>query len=174
MTLWDFYRTLPYPLPIKDELDEMKSEIQQPWLSLLVNRFVDTEACAKQELNLSLATIFNHSEPRKKTSTNSKQHSDHRPQSAQNSLDPNHCVSNEHDGNSDSKDHDSAPHFEAEAYDKDSKIIQDNHNHEAIIPDGNPADAVSKNTDMKAPSNKAALSAKNNIITEADNPAASP
>ncbi|MGP4953440.1 YhjD/YihY/BrkB family envelope integrity protein, partial [Psychrobacter sp. T6-1] len=23
MSLWDFYRTLPYPLPIKDELDEM-------------------------------------------------------------------------------------------------------------------------------------------------------
>ena len=34
MTLWDFYRTLPYPLPIKDELDEMKQNQQKPWLSL--------------------------------------------------------------------------------------------------------------------------------------------
>ena len=26
MTLWDFYKTLPSPLPIKDELDEMSDE----------------------------------------------------------------------------------------------------------------------------------------------------
>ena len=38
MTLWDFYRTLPYPLPIKNELDEMRQEDQQPWLGLLVGR----------------------------------------------------------------------------------------------------------------------------------------
>src|SRR5699024_6691788 len=67
MTLWDFYRTLPYPLPIKDELDEIKQENQKPWLSLLVGRFENTENCAKKQLNLPLATIFARSEPRQKS-----------------------------------------------------------------------------------------------------------
>lgn len=66
MTLWDFYRTLPYPLPIKDEFDEMTTEDQKPWLSLLVARFENTESYAKQQLNLPLSTIFADSEPRKK------------------------------------------------------------------------------------------------------------
>lgn len=67
MTLWDFYRTLPYPLPIKDELDEMTDDEQYPWLGLLVTRFMDTEACVRNQLDLPLATIFAHSHPRKKT-----------------------------------------------------------------------------------------------------------
>ena len=67
MSLWEFYRTLPYPLPIKDELDEMKNERQKPWLSLLVRRFIHTESCAKEQLNLPLAAIFAHSQPRKKS-----------------------------------------------------------------------------------------------------------
>ncbi|HAV47520.1 MAG TPA: hypothetical protein DCX43_05175, partial [Psychrobacter sp.] len=70
MTLWDFYRTLPYPLPIKDELDEMSIEDQKPWLSLLVDRFENTEAYAKQQLALPLNMIFAHSEPRKKSEEN--------------------------------------------------------------------------------------------------------
>lgn len=105
MTLWDFYRTLPYPLPIKDELEEMKSEDQQPWLSLLVRRFVNTENCARQELNLPLSTIFSNSQPRKKSLVDDKkesgQHTDR---------------------------------YEAAAYDKDSEVICDNHNNEILIP----------------------------------------
>lgn len=167
MTLWDFYRTLPYPLPIKDELDEMKRGSQYPWLSLLVNRFVNTEACAKQQLDLSLATIFTHSEPRKKTSTDGKKHSHNGLISEQEQHDRYGYQSNGH------SDDDSTPRFEAEAYDKDSEVIHDNNNHDIVIPDGDPADAISKNMNVNPTSKPAAMPSKANIITEADNPAAS-
>lgn len=111
MTLWDFYRTLPYPLPIKDELDEMKAEPQKPWLGLLVKRFVITEQCAKDQLNLPLAAIFNHSHPREKTPA------------------PSHDKGAQHPNQN--RHH---PHFEATAFDKDSDIDCDNHNNEIVIP----------------------------------------
>lgn len=168
MTLWDFYRTLPYPLPIKDELDEMKRGSQYPWLSLLVNRFVNTEACAKQQLDLSLATIFTHSEPRKKTSADGKKHSHNGLISEQEQHDQYGYQSNGH------SDDDSTPRFEAEAYDKDSEVIHDNNNHDIVIPDGDPAEAMSKNMNVNPTTSKpAAMPSKANIITEADNPAAS-
>lgn len=69
MTLWDFYRTLPYPLPIKKELDEIKADHQDTWLGALVNRLVTTEACAREQLSVPLAALFAHSEPRKKPAT---------------------------------------------------------------------------------------------------------
>ena len=144
MTLWDFYRTLPYPLPIKDELDEMKEEDQQPWLNVLVNRFVNTETCAKEQLNLPLATIFAHSQPRKKSPANEK--IQHKQQS----------------------DQQTTSHFEPEAYNKDSKIIHDNNNHEVIIPD-DANDDIGVTTKR---ANQPSTAIKGNIITEADNPEA--
>ena len=127
MTLWDFYRTLPYPLPIKDELDEIKYEHQEPWLSLLVGRFIDTEGYAKKQLDLPLAQIFNHNQPRKKSDPETEQ--------------PKHSLRR--------KKQQQQPHFEPEAYDKDSHVEQDNFDKEAVIPQGD----------------------ANNVITEADNPA---
>ncbi len=148
MTLWDFYRTLPYPLPIKDELDEMKQNQQKPWLSLLVDRFENTETCAKQHLNMPLATIFAHSEPRKKTPADSKDYE----QKSHNKVGSKH----------------SNPHFAPEAYDKDSDIVCDNSNHEALIPDD---PQPSKNRNIKAARKETRpLLTKENIITEADNP----
>ncbi len=146
MTLWDFYRTLPYPLPIKDELDEMKQNQQKQWLSLLVDRFENTETCAKQQLNMPLATIFAHSEPRQKTPADND-----RP--------------NQNSDNFNKKE--SQPRFAPEAYDKDSDIVCDNNNHEAIIPDDIGYDGIGYD-DNKSSSRPAT----GNIITEADNPAA--
>lgn len=118
MTLWDFYRTLPYPLPIKDELDEIRNGQQKPWLGLLVDRFVNTEACAKDQLNLPLASIFRHSQPRQKTPA-----SDDRKRQQPDSI---HTKA--------AKNTTDAPHFAAAAFDKDSDIEYDNHNNETLIP----------------------------------------
>ncbi len=157
MTLWDFYRTLPYPLPIKDELDEMRQEDQQPWLGLLVGRFENTEACAKKQLNLSLATIFAQSEPRKKTTPDEEvAHDNSNRKMFKNSAD-------EKSGRflTDDSDNDAIPNFEPAAYDKDSDIDCDNYNNEILIPDGD--------GEKPQPINKAHKS-KGYIITEADNP----
>ncbi len=151
MTLWDFYRTLPYPLPIKDELDEMKKQHQKPWLGLLVNRFVNTEACAKEQLNLPLSAIFAHSEPREKSSNEDEA-----------------VHENIKHADSNSKE---AAHFEPVAYDKDSDVeYDDNNNHEALIPDDvSNTHQQSSNLTAHSKSN----SKRDNIITEADNPVVS-
>ena len=157
MTLWDFYRTLPYPLPIKDELDEMKTDNQKPWLSLLIGRFENTEACAKKQLNVPLATIFSRSQPRDKQSVD-----------GQESGFNNHS-SNSHDNYSKNQQSESdTKHFEAEAYDKHSDVVYDNQGHEAIIPED------TDNITAKATSFSSAHKAHNkgDIITEADNPLA--
>ena len=151
MTLWDFYRTLPYPLPIKDELDEMKHHQQQPWLGLLVNRFINTETCAKEQLNVPLASIFAHSQPRKKSPVDEHAHTEQR-----------------HNSHDKVRSQSEQPYFEAQAYDKDSNIAHDDNNnndHEAIIPD-NPIDGKDKRNKQSP------AMTKGNIITEADNPEA--
>lgn len=135
MTLWDFYRTLPYPLPIKDELDEMTQEDQKPWLGLLVPRFVNTEACAKAQLNLPLENVFAHSQPRKKTPVHDNDNAAHQPATSK---------------------------FEPIAYDKNSDLEYDKNDNEILIPDD----------DGSAAPKPKQRSAKNHIITEADNPQA--
>ena len=153
MTLWDFYRTLPYPLPIKDELDEIKHNQQKPWLSLLVDRFENTEGYAKEQLNLPLASIFVHSAPREKTPADNKD-----PDYKQKSRDKVHS-------------NNSAPHFFPEAYDKDSLVVHDNSHHEAIIPDDlEPSKSNRTNNKKSTRSDAQPILSKDNIITEADNP----
>ncbi|MGP4717233.1 YihY/virulence factor BrkB family protein [Psychrobacter sp. T6-6] len=168
MTLWDFYRTLPYPLPIKDELDEMKLEDQKPWLSLLVDRFEHTEAYAKQQLHLPLNAIFANSEPRKKSASDKKgSHAKLFRKTAaadasltRNDLDKSSAY-REHSNNTNSK---ASPHFDPIAYDKDSNVDYDDHNNEAVIPIGS-----TEHVD-KAESNRRGY--KHAVITEADNPKA--
>ena len=155
MTLWDFYRTLPYPLPIKDELDEMGPEDQKPWLSLLVNRFENTEAYAKQQLDLPLNAIFANSEPRKKADSNGKgikggQSNLFRKTSATTAaLDKNEPI----------KD---TPHFDPIAYDKDSDIECDERDNEILIP--------KDLNDSQTKTNGNLFNHKGDIITESDNP----
>ncbi len=162
MTLWDFYRTLPYPLPIKDELDEMTIEDKEPWLSLLVDRFKNTEAFAKQQLNLPLASIFAHSHPRKKHATDASKEQAH----------PN-------DGH--------GSNFEPEPYDKDSDTSGNEDHPQAVIPKAISAkNKISKNTingnsesrninPFKTKSKsfmrqQTTANSSGDIITEADNP----
>jgi membrane protein len=149
LTLWDFYRTLPYPLPIKDELDEIKSDSQQPWLSLLIRRFINTEAFAQEQLNLPLSAIFSHSQPRKKTSASNEKESFGK-------YGKRNTQHNKHRREQDT------PHFEAAAYDKDSDVICDNNRNEILIPN----DPIEDDKDANNDSNNH----KGNIITEADNP----
>ena len=159
MTLWDFYCTLPYPLPIKDELDEMSLEDQKPWLSLLVDRFENTEAFAKQQLNVPLNAIFAHSEPRKKTDDeNLSVDKNGKSKLFRKSADAAPSKLNKHQKENDEH----APRFDPVAYDKDSNVERDDNNREIIIPDDIGAaqpHPVANNIGSRA-----------DIITEADNP----
>lgn len=166
MTLWDFYRTLPYPLPIKDELDEMSIEDKEPWLSLLIDRFENTEAFAKQQLNIPLANIFAHSHPRKKHAVNEHKHSSYN-DSSSNHASHNHS-SNNH-----------SPHFEPEAYDKDSDKSENEHLPQAIIPKDTLDDdkrrikstvKIKGRSFIRQQTVTANSTVAGDIITEADNP----
>lgn len=163
MTLWDFYRTLPYPLPINDELDEMRLEDQKPWLSLLVDRFEHTEAYAKQQLDLPLNVIFTNAEPRKNpddkgTNKNTQHPLFKKPEFRKTSQAAPKSLARQ------LTDTTATPHFDPAAYDKDSEVECDDHENEAIIPLGT-SDSHS-DTDMIRHTHK------NAIITEADNPKA--
>ena len=160
MTLWDFYRTLPYPLPIKDELDEMRLEDQKPWLSLLVDRFEHTEAYAKQQLDLPLNVIFTNAEPRKNpddkgTNKNTQHPLFKKPEFRKTSQAAPNSLARQ------STDTTATPHFDPAAYDKDSKVECDAHDNEIIIP-----------IDPKTPPSPqtSRWGHKSTIITEADNP----
>ena len=160
MTLWDFYRTLPYPLPIKDELDEMRVEEQKPWLSLLVDRFEHTEAYAKQQLDLPLNVIFTNAEPRKNpddkgTNKNTQHPLFKKPEFRKTSQAAPNSLARQ------STDTTATPHFDPAAYDKDSKVECDAHDNEIIIP-----------IDPKTPPSPqtSRWGHKSTIITEADNP----
>lgn len=165
MTLWDFYRTLPYPLPIKDEFDEMTTEDQKPWLSLLVARFENTESYAKQQLNLPLSTIFADSEPRKKADSDEenalKGHKNNLFRKTNNKIPP---VSSDSKSPSNLE---KSPHFDPATYDKESDVEYDEHNNEILIPmDANEVhDTHHSETDTTRRDNH-----KRSIITEADNP----
>ncbi|OOR88260.1 hypothetical protein B0181_08445 [Moraxella caviae] len=61
VSLWQFYKSLPYPLPIKDELDHAAIAItaeKSTWLHALYEQFLRIENTAKSELNITLAQVF--------------------------------------------------------------------------------------------------------------------
>lgn len=163
MTLWDFYRTLPYPLPIKDEFDEMTTEDQKPWLSLLVARFEDTESYAKRQLNLPLSTVFADSEPRKKADSNEKSTlKDHKNTLFRKTKTPSGTSSSNHDSNLEK-----SPHFDPATYDKESDVEYDEHNNEILIPmDANEGHDTHHSETETARRDEH----RRSIITEADNP----
>jgi len=149
MSLWDFYRTLPYPLPIKDELDEMDENDMQPWLGLLVEHFVNTEAYAKEELDLSLAAIFAHSEPRKKSNTKNTFAGQKHPNGKLDKM------------------------VDAEAFERDADLVTDNYDREIVIPDGaedNHSPRSKTQNGKRSRAIAAPAEGSGNIITEADNP----
>lgn len=58
LSLWHFYKKMPYPLPIKDELDELERAPNDPWCGDMLNRLEDIESHAKHALNVSLADVL--------------------------------------------------------------------------------------------------------------------
>ena len=155
MTLWDFYRTLPYPLPIKDEFDEINIEDQTPWVGLLIERFEHTEAYAKQQLNLPLSAIFTNTEPRKTDNSDKKGKREHNDAHLfrKTSAPTMETLAK------DDSHREETPHFEPMSYDKDSDIEWDDRNNEIIIPQ-----------DMNDDKEQTQTYNKGDIITEADNP----
>ncbi len=169
MTLWDFYRTLPYPLPIKDELDEMDQEQQKAWLGLLVERFENTEAYAKQQFNLPLGTIFSHASPRQKTPADKPNspgpnfHDSKNKQGRGKKIvnNPEEATTNKH-LDSAFQDTDNV-RFDPAPYDRDSEVEYDNYRREIVIPIDDDSTNSSKTLNNRG-------DAKGDVITEADNP----
>lgn len=58
MNLWQFYKTLPYPLPIKDELLQLKQADYDPWYVEIYDQLTIVESHAKNTLNTPLADLF--------------------------------------------------------------------------------------------------------------------
>ncbi|MGO1250224.1 YhjD/YihY/BrkB family envelope integrity protein [Psychrobacter sp.] len=141
MSLWGFYSTLPYPLPTKDKLDNMKAEAQEPWLNFLIDRFENTESYAEQQLNLPLDTIFATAEPRKETL-----HEDEK-SSIFGSDSSTATPSEKNNSNSES-----TPYVDPDAYDNHNKSV------------------ISTLSNAPADTNKSKRGYKRAVITEADNP----
>ena len=166
ITLWDFYRTLPYPLPIKDEIDDLSANMDTPWLSLLTQRFKDTEKHAKHELDIPLSDIFENSLPREGVKANKSMFDD---------ADKKANSKNSYSSQSDKED------FEAETYDPDAKVVEDNQNKEAVMPpdadlkSNNNSDKTAGTSTHKAKKRGGLLGVLSHdrdepIITEEDNP----
>lgn len=66
ISLWQFYQTLPYPLPTQEDMETMNTEHYDPWFAMLIKRFKISEQETKAQLNIPLAQIFNHTPVRKK------------------------------------------------------------------------------------------------------------
>lgn len=167
ITLWDFYRTLPYPLPLKDELDDVNNNMDIPWLNKLINRFIDTEHHAQNELNIPLSYVFKNSIPRQKVKVKESIFDDskHKGDSKKSTITEPH-----------------ASNFDAETFDPDAKVVENNQRKEAVIPpsaDLESQDQVpaKKNLDGSSHAKKKTgllgVFSHNNdepLITEKDNP----
>lgn len=58
INLWQLHKSLPYPLPIKDELHQLRNADYDPWFVELYNKLVDTEQAVKDTLNMPLGYLF--------------------------------------------------------------------------------------------------------------------
>lgn len=58
VNLWQFYKNLPYPLPIRRELDELKAADYDPWFVELYKQLTRIEKVANDELDISLSELF--------------------------------------------------------------------------------------------------------------------
>ncbi|MFA9486022.1 MULTISPECIES: YihY family inner membrane protein [unclassified Moraxella] len=66
ISLWQFYKTLPYPLPIKDELDMLKTADYDPWFVEIYKNLTKIERTAKGELDVRLSHLFDSTPLRQK------------------------------------------------------------------------------------------------------------
>lgn len=177
ISLWDFYSTLPYPLPIKDELDEMPADIQYPWLSFISKRFIRTENCAKNELDIPLSRVFSQSPPRQRVEPSEKGGNvGHKtlgePKIAQGTA---------------SLKNNSNHKFDAEAFDPEADIVPDSDDNQAASPPETDLNKPNQQQSSTQPSASELDASKSNtlkrgifsvlakdkhqpIITEEDNP----
>lgn len=58
INLWQFYKSLPYPLPIKKELNALRAADYDPWFVELYDKLVKTEEAVKDTLNMPLGYLF--------------------------------------------------------------------------------------------------------------------
>lgn len=58
VSLWQFYKSMPYPLPIKDEMSQFHQADYDPWRVEIYRNLERIEGIAKDELNMSLAELF--------------------------------------------------------------------------------------------------------------------
>lgn len=58
INLWQFYKTLPYPLPIKEELIALKEVDYDPWYIEIYDQLKTVEKTSRQSLNMPLAYLF--------------------------------------------------------------------------------------------------------------------
>lgn len=58
ISLWQLHKTLPYPLPIKDELIYLKQADYDPWYVEIYDKLALVEKNARNTLNMPLAFLF--------------------------------------------------------------------------------------------------------------------
>ncbi|OOR82980.1 YihY family inner membrane protein [Moraxella canis] len=58
VNFWQFYKSLPYPLPIRSELDQLESADYDPWFIELYHHLDQIESAAIKELDMPLAKLF--------------------------------------------------------------------------------------------------------------------
>ncbi|UXZ05471.1 YihY family inner membrane protein [Moraxella nasicaprae] len=66
VNLWQFYKKLPYPLPIRDELEQLVSADNDPWFDELYDELIKIEKVASKELDITLTDLFDGVPLRKK------------------------------------------------------------------------------------------------------------
>lgn len=73
VSLWRLYQSLPYPLPIRNELSALPAHNGDPWYQQLHGQMQHIERVAKDELHLSLAELFDGTPLREKSPENPPQ-----------------------------------------------------------------------------------------------------
>lgn len=77
VNLWQFYKKLPYPLPIRDELEQLVSADNDPWFDELYDELIKIEKVASKELDITLTELFDGVPLRKKQPIASIDDEDH-------------------------------------------------------------------------------------------------
>lgn len=66
INFWQFYKLLPYPLPIRSEIEQLKAADYDPWFVELYKHLNKIEKVAKDELDMSLSDLFDSAPLREK------------------------------------------------------------------------------------------------------------
>lgn len=106
VSLWQFYKSMPYPLPIKDEMSQFNGVDYDPWRVEIYHHLERIEGIAKNELDMSLAELFKTAPLRTKES-------------------PVRLVAQSTDGNSDK-----------EGFNANAERVVDEHGNHVVIPTG--------------------------------------